>query len=71
MCTTTRAAHHAHTFCVDILTVLQHPVQEDVATGSLIDMSPTAMMVAHLFLTLSPSIEVEVYTDGTHAGECT
>ena len=69
MRTATRATHHTYTLRVDVLAVLEHPVQENVATGCLIDMGATTMMVAYFFLTLSPSVEVEVYADGTHAGE--
>ena len=69
MRTATRATHHTYTLRVDVFAVLEHPVQENVATGCLIDMGATTMMVAYFFLTLSPSVEVEVYADGTHTSQ--
>ena len=69
MCTTTRATHHTHAFRIDILAIFQHPVEQNVSTGSLIDVGTTAMMVTHLFLALAPAIQVEINADSTHTSQ--
>ena len=47
----------------------EHPVEQDIATGSLIDVGTAAMVIAYFLLALAPAVEVEVYTDSPHAGQ--
>ena len=67
----TRATHHAHTLWVDILAMGQHPVEQDIATGSLIDVGTTRVVssLAYLLFAFTPAIEVKIDADSTHTGQ--
>ena len=73
MGTAAAAAHHAYTLSVYVLAMTQHPVQEYVAAGCLIDMGTTGVVgvCTDLLLALAPSVEVEIYADGAHTSQRT
>ena len=68
MCTTARATHHAHTCRVDVFAVFQHIVEQDVTAGGLIDVGTAGVVSlgSHFLLALAPTVQVEIYADGTH-----
>ena len=73
MRSTARASVHSDALMVDVPAIIPHIIEEHLGVESLYYMSAVGLMaVLSVFIfALSPAIEVEVDTHGTHPGECT